>query len=290
MKTIVQQDQNLFRLPDGRHISYAVYGNSQGKPVFFFHGIPGSRLQRNPDLSIFEELPILIYALDRPGYGDSDFQPGRRLLDLPDDLLAFARGNRIEQFAVVGVSGGGPYALACARKIPENLTKAIIISSLAPLQTQTLAAFPPGARLLFSSAKNTPLLLRFVFNLFFKTFKIPISTAFQKFMTELPPADKALFSRPEIQRLFKDDVAQAFRQGTRGVVADISILSQPWGFCLQDIQSPVEIWHGVEDTIVPIQLAHFNAHLIPCAQTHFIEAEGHFMGIQRSKQIFEQIV
>lgn len=107
-------------LPDGRRLGYAEYGDSGGSPVFFLHGQPGSRLGRHHDESIATGLGARIVAVDRPGYGLSDYQSGRRLVDWPADVVALAEALNLGRFAVASVSNGGPYALACAALVPER--------------------------------------------------------------------------------------------------------------------------------------------------------------------------
>src|SRR5258708_37156679 len=110
----------LIHLRDGRALGYADFGALTGKPVFFFHGFPGSRLQHAPGDSIATSLGAHIITIDRPGFGLSAFQPGRTLLDWPNDVAALADALEIDQFAAIGLSGGGPYLLACAYKIPRR--------------------------------------------------------------------------------------------------------------------------------------------------------------------------
>jgi len=112
------------KLKDGRSLGYAEYGNPEGKPVFYFHGFPGSRLDwpfSDADDSA-AQLNTRIVAVDRPGMGLSDFKRGREILDWPDDVIELADALQVDHFAVQGISGGGPYACACAFKISERLT------------------------------------------------------------------------------------------------------------------------------------------------------------------------
>src|SRR5260370_34619307 len=102
-------------------------------PVFFFHGLPGARLQRYPDDAIAIASGARIIALDRPGLGLSSFQPGRKLLDWPGDVSELAGALSIDRFAAIGLSGGGPYMLARAYKIPWRLTSATVVSGLRSL-------------------------------------------------------------------------------------------------------------------------------------------------------------
>ena len=123
----------IFFLPDGRALGFARFGALDGKPLLFFHGLGASRLTRHPDDSIATSLGVQVITVDRPGIGLSDPKPGRTLLDWPNDVVALADALGIEQFAVLGWSGGGAHALACAYKIPERLSAVGVVSSGAPL-------------------------------------------------------------------------------------------------------------------------------------------------------------
>jgi pimeloyl-ACP methyl ester carboxylesterase len=102
------------RTADGRRLAYRDRGDPAATPIVSHHGTPGSRLDRHPDEdAILAELGVRMIAYDRPGYGESDPQPGRRVVDAAGDVSAVADHLGIERFAVVGTSGGGPHALAC---------------------------------------------------------------------------------------------------------------------------------------------------------------------------------
>lgn len=129
--TLPRHDE-IIKLPDGRRLAYAEYGDANGRAVFLFHGLPGSRLSWG--LLPGDPIPagLRIIAPDRPGYGRSDSKPHRTLLDWAEDVEQLADGLGIAEFAIVGVSGGGPGALACAWKIPNRVTSVGIVSSPAP--------------------------------------------------------------------------------------------------------------------------------------------------------------
>ena len=114
-------EDRLIRLPDGRNLCYAEYGDPQGKPVMSFHGGPGSHLEHEAYSATIGSLGVRLICPDRPGMGLSDFQPGRKLLDWPPDVLALADALGLERFGVMGWSVGSQYALACAYAIPERL-------------------------------------------------------------------------------------------------------------------------------------------------------------------------
>jgi pimeloyl-ACP methyl ester carboxylesterase len=121
------------RLGDGRLLGYAEYGDPLGKPIFHFHGWVSSRLEFGPNHETARSLGARVISIDRPGCGLSDFKPGRKILDWPDDVAELADALGIDRFAVSGWSFGGPYVVACAYKIPHRLTAAGIIAGTTPL-------------------------------------------------------------------------------------------------------------------------------------------------------------
>jgi len=123
---------HTLKLKDGRILSYAEYGDPKGKPLFFFHGWPSSRLHGLRINKAAKKFHIRVIATDRPGMGPSDFQENRTLLDFPDDIEELANNLGFKKFSIMGVSGGGPYSTVCAYKIPHRINKAAIIVGLAP--------------------------------------------------------------------------------------------------------------------------------------------------------------
>lgn len=121
------------KLKDGRILAYEKYGDPKGKPFFYFHGWPASRLSGKHVAKAAEKLKLRLISPDRPGIGFSTFKPNRKLLDWPDDIIQLADHLGIKKFSVAGSSGGGPYVLACAYKIPDRLVSAAVIAGLGPL-------------------------------------------------------------------------------------------------------------------------------------------------------------
>ena len=126
------KEDNVLRLTDGRRLGYAEYGDPDGWPLMFFHGTPGSRVMARFAASRAREMGVRLIAPERPGFGLSDVQPQRRLLDWVEDIRELADALSLDRFAVAGVSGGGPYVAACAWKMGKRLVAAGIVSGLAP--------------------------------------------------------------------------------------------------------------------------------------------------------------
>jgi len=104
---------------DGRGVGFAEWGDPAGPPVLAFHGGPGSRLMATGCERAAGELGLRLVCLERPGFGLSDSAPSRTLIGWADDVADATRALGIEQFVVVGVSAGAPYALACGARLPE---------------------------------------------------------------------------------------------------------------------------------------------------------------------------
>ncbi|HEX6606960.1 MAG TPA: alpha/beta hydrolase [Chloroflexia bacterium] len=267
----------IFTLPDGRALAFAEWGDPAGHPIFLFHGTPGSRLTRPADEAPARARGVRLITVDRPGYGRSDAQPGRQLLAWPADIAALADALHLATWAVVGVSGGGPHALACTYQLPHRVAAVALVGGVAPLdqagaQEQMLRVYRLAIRLSNHLPKwpargparvGSGLMRRY------PHVAIPLLTA------RLPAVDRAMLTRPAVLNASVETIAEAFRQGIQGVVGDIAVLAHPWGFNPAAIRRPVYLWHGVADRNVPVAHGRYLAATIPACRATFCPAEGH---------------
>ena len=277
MLKISNTSDRVISLRDGRALGYAEYGDPGGKPVFFFHGLPGSRRQRHPDESIAIELGARIIAIDRPGYGLSDFQQGRKLLDWPDDVAQLANSLKIDRFAAIGLSGGGPYLLACAYKIPERITSATVISGMGPVDDlEATKGMLPSMRLGLSIAPRVPWgFVRLALDPVAKMVSRNPSAAKKLVPSSAPEADKKAFARPEMQEVDRQDLSEAYHTGAQGAFWEVVLLATPWGFRLEDVHKKIHLWHGQADTTVPHHMGRYVARTLPDCESRFYPGEGH---------------
>jgi len=289
--TLSSLPEGNISLLDGRRLAYAEYGDPQGKPVFFFHGTPGSRLFHHPDASVAASAGARIIAVDRPGFGRSDFKPCRTLLDWPNDVVQLADALNIQRFAVMGYSGGGPYAAVCASSIPERLTAAGLISSIAPLDSPQVTRGMQGmGHLFFSLDRHLPPLAKLGCWLMCTTWRHNPDLYFRSQINGLRNSEEAHTLLPKMKAMLTADFIEAVRSGTQGITWDLELLSRPWGFHLHVINCDVLLWHGESDTQAPIAMGKRLASAIPHCRVTLFPGEGHWAIYSHWQEILTALV
>ena len=278
-------------LRDGRTLGYSEYGDTRGKPVFFFHGIPGSRLFRPPD-EVTTRLGVHLICTDRPGSGLSDYMPGRRILDWPDDVCALADSLDVMTFHVVGHSGGGPYTLACAYALPKRVRGSAVVCGAGPADAEdALITMTPLNRLAFSVGRFTPWpLWRLLTWYFYRMGHDNPSYLFDRGAKDRPKADNEVLAGPGVLELNHTSQSEALCQGTRGFALEARLLVRPWGFQLEDIHVPVHVWHGSEDVDTPVAMGKAVAARIPKSRLTICSGEGHMLLFPHWEEILTQLI
>ncbi len=266
-----------FRLPDGRTLAYVEYGVPGGKPVFYFHGLPGSRLDPTTlDGNDLVKAGLRLIACDRPGMGGSDFQPGRGFSHWPADIVALADRLGLGKFGVWGVSGGGGYVSACARLIPDRLTAAVIVSGAGRMDSpEARAGLPVMGWLMWGLAGRSARLMGLFLNLTKPRNLGDPAKIRQQMMRTMPPSERAFFEKPGCLEAFMASTLECMRLGVRGMAWDTRLYARPWDFRLEEISFPVRLLHGEADRNVPVAVARKVAASIPGCQATFYPGEGH---------------
>lgn len=275
MSTEVLDRRTQVRLPDGRNLCYACHGAVAGEPVFLFHGEPGSRLFV-PQVDTAARQGVRLITVDRPGYGRSDPQQGRTLLDWPNDIAFLADHLGIDRFSVLGVSGGGPHALAVAFSIPGRLRAVAIASSPCPFDyrraTDNLA---PGLLEEFALAREAPDMLRPTVERAVARIRQQPAAYFAEQRERLDASDGRLLALPEVRDIYRRDLLEAIQAGGEGWLQDAHLLASPWPFDLRSIRLPVRVWHGERDRIAPPRMARLLWHALPGSELRLALGEGH---------------
>jgi pimeloyl-ACP methyl ester carboxylesterase len=220
---------------------------------------------------------VRIIAADRPGCGLSDFQPNRRIVDWPNDVIDLVDALGVDRFAIVGVSGGGPYALACAWKIPQRLTAAGVVCGLGPIsESWALRDMLWSRRLVFSLARQAPWLL-LLFAAVFESVLRRRPTVILSMITRTPVLpDRQVLVRPEVGRAVLASIRESIRKGPRGILHELSLYTQHWDFRPEEIALTVDLWHGEADPIVPVAHARSLMKQLPQVRPVILPGEGHF--------------
>jgi len=274
-------------LSDGRILAWAEFGDPDGTPVFYFHGFPSSRLEAQFTHAAATALGVRVIAPDRPGYGCSDFKAGRMLTDWPDDVAELAGILSLNRFAVMGASGGGPYAAACAWKLGARLTTAGLVCALGPVGPNgVLSGMTPILRHGLGLSQRSPRLARALFS----KGALTIGRRPDRFVATLarlaPPPDRAVLRDAVARRAIAACYGEAFRQGAAGAAHDLALYSAPWGFQLKEIAAPVYLWQGEEDATVPPAMGRYLARRIPNCRARFYPHEAHFsLALNRAVEI-----
>ena len=274
--------EHRITLPDGRRLAAAEVGRPDGTPVFYAHGFPGSRL--GIELAARDALAsaVRLIGFDRPGWGQSDRLPGRRLSDWPGDIAAAADKLGCPRFNLLGISGGMPFTLACAAALPDRIGRVAVVCGLGPpAAIRNVGDMMWHNRVGLALATHTPWLVRPTMALVSPLLKHFFGLAIGNLVRHSDPADREILTDPKIRAILGREFHEGFRQGGVGAAADGLIYGTDWGFDLAAIRPPVHLWHGEADRIVPVAMAHWILERMPAARARLRPGEGHFSIVTR---------
>ena len=271
-------EDNTLILPDQRTLAYARYGDPEGHPIAYCHGLPSSRLEAKLADREAKQLGLQLIAIDRPGYGLSDPLPPSTIAHWPEDLERLADHLRLGRLSVMGVSGGGAYALACAAHLGERIDRVLLVCPLGPVFLPRLRrSMSPAARLAFFLADQMPWLLPIFFgDLTARILRRYPQWAISLMEEGMPEKDRQVLTNPPIRQIFLATIREGLRQGASGALRDFIQHAHFWGFKTAAIFQPVSIWHGGVDSVVPVHHSRHLAQELPMAELHIVPEEGHY--------------
>jgi pimeloyl-ACP methyl ester carboxylesterase len=262
---------------DGRTLAVRDSGDPAGRPVLIHMGTPNSRHLYGPNVRDAAERGLRLISYDRPGYGRSTPQPGRTVADCASDVRTICAELGIDRLATWGISGGGPHVLACAALLPDLVTAAASLASLAPYDAEGLDYFAgmgqenvDDTRLFFTDAvaarakmdKDRETLLA-----------TSPAAAVKPFGSLLTPTDAATL-HGELGEFRAAARRDGLAPGSQGWWDDNCAL-RPWGFDLASITVPVLLLHGKQDMFVPFGHGEWLAAHIPGVETRLLDDDGH---------------
>ena len=261
----------------GRTLCVAEAGDPEGRMVFSLHGTPGARLFWHEVVEDAEQRKIRLVAYDRPGYGGSDAAPGRTVADAADDIAAIADALGAERYAVYGGSGGGPHALANAVR-PDRVVAVAALASVAPWGVEGLdwldGMGQDNLDEFGAALEGEEALRRYLGEQRDAILGAGPEEVAETLESLLCPPDRACLTG-ELAVYFHDQIGEALRDGVDGWTDDDLVFVKPWGFQLEDISVPVQVWHGAQDQFVPVAHGRWLAERIPGAEDHIYAEDGH---------------
>ncbi|HUE60877.1 MAG TPA: alpha/beta hydrolase, partial [Acidimicrobiales bacterium] len=220
-------DTRVMDLPGGRQLAWIELGDPAGPVVIGMHGTPGSSRQIAIDEKAILDAGVRLVCPDRPGYGLSTYQPGRSLVGWVEDVRALADRLVIERFSVMGVSGGGPHAAACACLLADRVRAAGLVSGVGPLDR-------PGAeegmlsfnKIMTRAARRAPALMLPLYAVMTAAGRRWPERSLDAFARQLPRCDAEVLARPAVRAAFADNLRHASRASGRAALQDFALFAR----------------------------------------------------------------
>jgi pimeloyl-ACP methyl ester carboxylesterase len=287
-----QEPDNLIVTRTGRVLEVREYGDRAGHPAIFFHGLIGSHHQASYIADQATQHELRIIAPNRPGVGKSEFVERKSALEAVPDIEDLTAALQIDQFSVMGISGGAPYALACLYKLSPRIRTVTVISGMGPMRLSgALQGMDRQRRLALEIGSRYPNLAKQESRRWGERFRAHPTAFLNRLVSTWPAADQELFRRTEIFDLFLRDLRQVFIDGNGPqTFAQELRLYRNYGFSPADLPADryVTLWQGLDDIIVPPAMTWKLAQTLPRCEAHFVPG-GHFVAITISDQIIARL-
>lgn len=271
---------NYIVLTDNRKLGYEDFGDINDPVIFIFHGTPGSRIGGLEDSFLMKNFNVRFITPERPGYGLSDPLPNRKISDWALDIKELANKLGIQKFHIAGASGGGAYALACAIELPEYVMSTTLISAAPPPEMSEFSrGMSFGNKISFFFARHLPFVLKFLQSQTASFIEKYPDKFFEKMYPQLCEWDKRVLDSysTKDREIFIKSIQEAYRQGVGGAYQDMVLISRPWKLNINQIKSPIYLWHGEADTLVPVSPAREFALQLKNCQSEILADAGHML-------------
>jgi len=273
---------------EDRRLSFAEYGSPRGEALVWMHGTPGARRQIPlPARRYAEKHGLRIVGIDRPGIGSSSPYLYPDIFDWTRDLEMLLDALAIEDVRMIGLSGGGPYALAAGAALGDRVRAVGVLGGVAPTRgpdapeggpIQLAVRFAPVL-----AAARVPLGVALTSTI--RVVRPLAGPALDLYAAVQPAGDKALLGRPEFKAMFLDDLLNGSRFQTSAPLNDLVLFTRDWGFTPAQVDSPVVWWHGDDDHIIPFAHGAHVVERLPDAELRTIDGESHLGGLGIAEEV-----
>src|SRR5262245_54591424 len=280
-----ERSSQVLRLADGRRIGFAEYGDPEGLPVLAIHGTPGSRYMFALADRAARERRLRIVAPERAGYGLSDFRRQTSLAEAASDLEQCANALGLSRFALIGVSGGAPYAVAAAAAMPRRIALLALINPVGRIaECDRRIRISKAHRLIFRRLGRSDAVCTVFFWSLRRLVHFAPGLAYRVLQQRVAASDRDVLARDEVRANLRAALREGLRPGIDGARQDLRLYCAEWGLSLGDIDVPAVLWQGSDDAIVPPGAAYDLAETLPNCRLDVIQGGGHywiFSGFER---------
>ncbi|KAH0542500.1 hypothetical protein FGG08_003096 [Glutinoglossum americanum] len=288
----VARDSQEFTLSSGGILGYAEYGLDTAAPIFYFHGTPGSRLEGRLWAEHAAATGARIIAIDRPGIGLSSSDAGKRFLDWPQAVAELAQHLGLNQFSVLGMSGGAPFVLACAKSMPTTQIRSVgIVAGQGPASLGT-GGMMIGKKIFVFVASWFPSFVDWVVPRVARDPNIFAQSIIEK-MAENSEGDKACLEDDRLKTRLVAMLKESLRQGGEGLAHEgKQTMGSNWDFEIQDIHyEGIKMWYGDQDKICPAEMGGKIAERLKHAELKVFPGEGHAsIAVNHGREILTELL
>ena len=273
-------------LHDGRILTWIEFGARGGRPLLYLHGTLSSRLEAAALHATSRRLGLRLIAVDRPGVGGSTPRRRPSIAGFVEDVRQLLEALGLQQTGLLGISSGGAYAASIASRLPEQVTRLALVSSMCPPGMGWRES--PSLRLLGWLARFT--LLHLWLGAALMAFLVRRRGARLFREGARSPSERRAMALPHHPEILQRAWVEGTRQGAIQVARDAQLVLRPWDALLASPDCPIDIWHGLDDPTVPPSAARWYEARFPTATLHLLADEGHSLMVCRQEEVLSKFV
>ncbi|WP_026919604.1 alpha/beta fold hydrolase [Gordonia shandongensis] len=276
-----------------RRIGFSEFGAPEGPAVVWLHGTPGARRQIPTEAREYAEARgFRLIGLDRPGVGSSTEHQYASIADFTVDFRTVLDTLGIDRFSVIGLSGGGPYALAVSHFLPDRIVSTGVVGGVAPINgpDATSGGAVELAKFMVPVMKVAQRPVGKLLSTALGVARPIADPAISIYGRLSPEADRELLSRPEFRAMFLDDLLHGGSRRMEAPFADLQLFVSDWGFRIGDVRAHVHWWHGDADNIIPFSHGEHMVRLLPNAELHHLPGQSHLSGLGNSVEMLDVLL
>lgn len=287
---MIEYNESFIRLQGNQKLSYISYGDTNSNTIIFLHGFGSSASSIHPDTKLLDKYNVRLFAINRPGYGDSDVVMKYSMEDFADSLNEFLIAKGIKKVSFIGWSAGGLYSQVFTDKYSEKVTSLNLVSSAIPLNSnETKRILPSNWKMIKNMNRYIPLMTKYYFKSLSKKITKDLHSTIQESIKQMVEEDKRVANDPRLQQVIIKGAGESYRNSGIGVYYDALALCKK----ISDKKNPilnvkVNIWQGGKDTIWTPNTSNFLREKYSNSTYSFVDNEGHLLYLSHWDEILKK--